>query len=82
MHFIEVILLSAAISVDALGAGLTYGLRRIRVPAYAALLVAFTSLMGMAVSTLVGSTAGGWAISSRNLPCRSTKLPLPACAFC
>ena len=60
MRLVEVILLSAAISVDSLGAGLTYGLRRIRVPAYAALLVAFTSLMGMAVSTLVGSTAGGW----------------------
>ena len=60
MHFVEVILLSAAISVDALGAGLTYGLRRIEVPACAALLVAFTSLVGAAVSTLVGSTAGGW----------------------
>jgi len=60
MHFVEVILLSAAISVDALGAGLTYGLRRIEVPACAALLVAFTSLVGAAVSTLVGSAAGGW----------------------
>lgn len=60
MHFIEIILLSAAISVDALGAGLTYGLRRIKVPACAGLLVAFTSLMGTAVFTFVGSTAGGW----------------------
>ena len=60
MHFVEVILLSAAISVDALGAGLTYGLRRIRVPAGAALLVAATSLVGTAVSTLVGSTAADW----------------------
>ncbi|MBP7868490.1 MAG: sporulation membrane protein YtaF [Firmicutes bacterium] len=60
MHFVEVILLAAAISVDALGAGLTYGLRRIRVPACAALLVAVTSLVGTAASALVGSTAGGW----------------------
>jgi putative sporulation protein YtaF len=60
MHFIEVILLSAAISVDALGAGLTYGLRRIRVPVGAALLVAVTSLVGAAVSTFAGSAAGGW----------------------
>ena len=60
MRLVEVILLSAAISVDALGAGLTYGIRHIRVPVGAALLVAFTSLVGAAVSTLVGSTAGGW----------------------
>ena len=60
MHFIEVILLSAAISVDALGAGLTYGIRRIKVPVCAALLVAVTSLVGAAVSTFVGSTAGCW----------------------
>lgn len=60
MHFIEIILLSAAISVDALGAGLTYGIRRIRVPVGAALLVAVTSLVGTAVSTIVGSTAGNW----------------------
>ena len=60
MHLVEVILLSAAISVDALGAGLTYGIRRIRVPGGAALLVAVTSLIGAAVSTLVGSTAADW----------------------
>ena len=60
MHIVEVVLLSAAISVDALGAGLAYGIRRIRVPVGAVLLVAATSLVGVAVSTLVGSKAAYW----------------------
>lgn len=59
MHFVEVILLAAAISVDALGAGLAYGLRRIRVPASAVVLVVAISMVGAAVSTMAGSAAGG-----------------------
>lgn len=58
MRFVEVALLAAAISVDALGAGLAYGLRGIRAPASAVVLVAVISMVGAALSTLAGSAAG------------------------
>lgn len=58
MRFVEVMLISAAISADAFGAGLVYGLRRICAPWQVICVVGAISATAVGVSTWLGSVAG------------------------
>ncbi|HHY62549.1 MAG TPA: hypothetical protein GYA11_06130 [Firmicutes bacterium] len=58
MKFAEAMLISAAISVDAFGAGLVYGFRRIHAPWRVIYVVGAMSATAVAVSTWLGGVVG------------------------
>lgn len=56
---IELLALALALSIDSLGAGIVYGLRRIRVPFAAILTVSMASAVGAGLSVAFGAAMGG-----------------------
>ncbi|HOB43333.1 MAG TPA: manganese efflux pump [Bacillota bacterium] len=59
MRFAEVILISMAISADAFGAGLVYGLRKIQAQFHVVCAVGLISSVAVAGSTWLGGVTGG-----------------------
>jgi len=58
MRLVEILLISAAISADAFGAGLVYGLRRICAPWHVVCVVGAMSATAVGLSTWLGRAAG------------------------
>lgn len=59
-HFASLLVLAFAVSVDGFGVGVTYGLRRIRIPLLSIVIIAFCSGMVIFLSMLVGSWITGY----------------------
>lgn len=55
-----VLLFSLAVSLDSLGVGVSYGLRRIRVPMPSVMLICLNSALLVALSMLAGRWLAGW----------------------
>nr|WP_193790115.1 manganese efflux pump [Paenibacillus beijingensis] len=54
-HFASLLLLSSAVSVDGFGVGVTYGLRRIRIPVLSVLIIAGCSGLVILISMRIGA---------------------------
>jgi putative sporulation protein YtaF len=59
-HFASLLVLAFAVSVDGFGVGVTYGLRRIRIPLLSIVIIAICSGMVIFLSMLVGSWITGY----------------------
>lgn len=56
----SLLLLSFAVSLDGFGAGITYGVRKIRIPAVSAVIIALCSGVVILLSMLLGTMLSGW----------------------
>ncbi|SFE49517.1 putative sporulation protein YtaF [Paenibacillus catalpae] len=59
-HFASLLVLAFAVSVDGFGVGVTYGLRRIRIPLLSVVIIACCSGLVIFLSMLVGSWITGY----------------------
>ncbi|MCM3629065.1 sporulation membrane protein YtaF [Paenibacillus glycanilyticus] len=59
-HFASLLVLAFAVSVDGFGVGVTYGLRRIRIPLMSVVIIACCSGLVIFLSMLVGSWITGY----------------------
>ncbi|GLX67029.1 sporulation membrane protein YtaF [Paenibacillus glycanilyticus] len=59
-HFASLLVLAFAVSVDGFGVGVTYGLRRIRIPLLSVVIIACCSGLVIFLSMLVGSWVTGY----------------------
>ncbi|WP_042163550.1 sporulation membrane protein YtaF [Paenibacillus gorillae] len=59
-HIVSLLVLAFAVSVDGFGVGITYGLRRIRIPLFSVLIIALCSGLIIWVSMQVGSWITGY----------------------
>ncbi len=62
------LLMAVALSLDGLGVGLAYGLRRIRLPLSSLIVIALCTVFAMGISMLLGSWVTLWL---RFIPARS-----------
>lgn len=58
MHFLTIILFALAVSIDGLGVGFAYGLRRLAIPAASLVLIGLSSATAIAVAMVCGKTVG------------------------
>jgi putative sporulation protein YtaF len=58
--FFSLILLSMAVSLDGFGVGISYGLRKIRIPLLSAAIISLCSGTVILVSMMVGEVLAGW----------------------
>ncbi|GGG52568.1 sporulation membrane protein YtaF [Paenibacillus radicis (ex Gao et al. 2016)] len=59
-HIVSLLVLAFAVSVDGFGVGITYGLRRIRIPLFSVLIIALCSGLIIWLSMQVGSWITGY----------------------
>lgn len=59
-HSASLLLLSFAVSLDGFGVGMTYGVRKIRIPALSTFIISLCSGLMMGISMLVGTAMSDW----------------------
>ncbi len=60
MHFVSIILLGLAVSLDGFGVGLAYGVRSMKIPFISILIISFSSAMAVLLSMLTGRAASAF----------------------
>lgn len=60
MNFFTALLLAVALSIDGLGVGLAYGIRKIKVSFFSILLIVFCAVLAMTFSLLLGQLVAGF----------------------
>jgi putative sporulation protein YtaF len=60
VDFLTAILLAVALSIDGFGVGLSYGIRKIKVPFFPIMLIVFCSILAMTFSILTGQLVAGF----------------------
>lgn len=60
MHFFSLLFFALALNADALGVGISYGMRRIRVPLVSMLIISIVSMTIISISMFMGQMAVGY----------------------
>lgn len=56
MNVLGIILLSISLSIDALGVGISYGLRKVKIPIIAKIIIGIISVLFMGIALIIGTT--------------------------
>lgn len=59
-HFVSLVMLACAVSLDGFGVGVTYGLRKIRIPVLSILIIACCSGLVIGISMIAGQWLSGY----------------------
>lgn len=59
-HLASIVLLAFAVSLDGFGVGITYGIRKIKIPVLSIFIIALCSGLIILLSMMVGVTMSGW----------------------